>query len=82
MHLQNLGKHAPPAGRRQKGEKPFDHQHQGERKPKGVAFHSAQSAYFLPAAGADGPPPRMVLKKSDDAGSRTITSLFLLKLAL
>ncbi len=41
---------------------------------------STMKDYFLPAAGA-APEPRMALKKSDD-GSSTITSLFLLKLAL
>ena len=38
--------------------------------------------HFLPAAAAAEPPPRMALKNSDELGSSTITSLFLLKLAL
>jgi len=43
---------------------------------------STMKDYFLPAAGAvPKPEPRMALKKSDE-GSSTITSLFLLKLAL
>jgi len=49
------------------------------------AAHSvpASKAYFLPAgaAAAAGAPPRMALKNSDEDGSSTITSLFLLKLA-
>ena len=38
-------------------------------------------AYFLAGAALPEPGPRIALKKSDE-GSRTITSLFLLKLAL
>jgi hypothetical protein len=38
-------------------------------------------AYFLAGATAE-PPPRNTLKNSDDAGSSTMTSLLLLKLAL
>lgn len=41
---------------------------------------SLSKPYFL--AGAAAEPPRMALKKSDDAGSSTMTSLFFEKLDL
>ena len=80
IHFQNLLKHPPPARGGQKRHQPFKNKDNGNRRPEGVAVHGA--SYFLPGGGvAPEPEPRMVLKKSDD-GSSTITSLFLLKLAL
>lgn len=76
---ENLLKHAAPSAGREKRQETFDHQHQGQCLPKGVAVHLV---YFLAgAAPLPEPGPRIALKKSED-GSNTITSLFLLKLAL
>ena len=76
---EDLLKHAAPAAGRDKRQETFDHQHQSQCLPKGVAVHRG---YFLAgAAPLPEPGPRMALKNSDD-GSSTITSLFLLKLAL
>ena len=56
-------------------------------QPKAIGLKQ-QLAYFFELAGAalpaplELPEPRMALKKSDDDGSSTKTSLFLLKLAL
>jgi hypothetical protein len=78
---QDLLEHAAPSGRREKWKQSFEHQHQGQRCPERIAVHEL---YFLAAAGAAAPAedPRIALKNSDDEGSSTITSLFLLKLAL
>lgn len=43
---------------------------------------SLSKPYFLAGAAPPGAPPRIALKNSDDAGSSTITSPFLEKLAL
>jgi hypothetical protein len=76
---EDLLEHAAPAAGRDKRQESFDHQHQSQCLPKGIAVHRV---YFLAgAAPLPEPGPRMALKKSDD-GSSTITSLFLLKLAL
>ena len=80
IHFQNLLKHPSSARGGQKRHQPFENKDNGNRHPEGVAVHGA--SYFLTGGGvAPEPEPRMVLKKSDD-GSSTITSLFLLKLAL
>jgi len=81
LQLQDLREHAPPRAWRQEGQQPFHHEDQGQTQPERVGVHS-QSAYFLAGAAAPPAPPRITLKKSDDEGSRTITSLFLAKVAL
>lgn len=74
-----LLEHAAPAARGDERQDPFNHQHQRQRLPEGVSVHRV---YFLAvAAPLPEPEPRIALKKSDE-GSSTITSLFLLKLAL
>lgn len=77
-HAKNLFKHAAPTGWREKWKHAFDDQHARQSEPKRAAVQRA--VYFL-ADAAPVPELRMALKKSDD-GSSTITSLFLLKLAL
>ena len=77
MQLQYLLEHSPPGGRRQKREQTFNDQHQGQRQPECVAVQ----VYFFAGAGGSAL-PRMALKNSDDEGSTTIRSPFLLKLAL
>ena len=88
MELQKLGEHAPPATRREERQQAFDHQYEGQCSPEGRTVHAARWRYeawlfdyFLAGAGT-APLPRNILKKSEEAGSSTITSLFLLKLAL
>ena len=53
-------------------------------KTKASAAHNVSllKIYFLTAAPAADPLPRMALKNSEELGSSTKTSLFLLKLAL
>ena len=86
-HLRDLQERPAPQRRCNEGHKPLKHQHQGAGKPKAVApIHDRQRAadYLRGAAGAVAalPPLRMALKNSEEDGSTTITSLFLLKLAL
>lgn len=80
--LDDLGKCAFPATGRQKGHQTLNDQHQSQRSPQGIASQKLLKSHFLPAAPALEAPPRMALKNSDELGSSTITSLFLLKLAL
>lgn len=55
----------------------------GFPNPQREDVDNQQGDYFRGAAGIAAEfPPRNVLKNSDDEGSRTITSLFLLKLDL
>ena len=80
MQLEQPLKSAAPAAGREEGEQALEHQHQGQRGPEGGAVQ-AGLAYFL--AGAAGAPlPRKALKNSEPDGSSTMTSPFLLKLAL
>ncbi len=77
----DLGKHPPPASGEQKREKALEHQNEGHGQPEGVAVQVYFfKFYFL--AGVAAALPRNTLKNSEDEGSTTITSLFLLKLAL
>ena len=50
-------------------------------RPSAIQRLSLSKAYFFAGAAAP-PPPRNALKKSELAGSSTITSAFLLKVAL
>src|SRR5665647_3019627 len=74
--LKNLRKHPTPTGRGYKWVKALDHQNEGHRQPERVAIQ----VYFLEGAAAA--LPRNTLKNSEEAGSTTMTSLFLLKLTL
>lgn len=80
--LDDLGKCAFPATGGQKGHQALNDQHQSQRSPQSIASQKLLKSHFLPAVLALEPPPRMALKNSDELGSSTITSLFLLKLAL
>ena len=89
-HREDLLKSRPPPFGRHERQKTFDDKHDSHCLPEAFAAHGTltlNSSYrrggvagaVLPAAPP--PEPRMALKKSDD-GSSTITSDFLLKLAL
>ena len=94
---QYLAEHTTPAARRDEGEQALDDKDEGHRQPKDVAVHQGcpsrthgitdperprtlMPSYFLGAALL--PPPRKTLKNSEPLGSRTITSLLFVKLAL
>ena len=87
-HGEDLLESRPPSFGSNKRQKTFDDKHDRQCLPEAVAAHCALNSSYrrggvacavLPAAPL--PEPRMALKKSDD-GSSTITSDFLLKLAL
>ena len=80
--LQDLQKGLAPGGGRQKRHGTFYHQQQRDGQPEGAAVQANVHFYFLTLAGAAGADPRIVLKKSELAGSSTMTSLFLEKVAL
>ncbi len=80
--LLNLLKRAPPNGGRDKGEQAFNDQGQAQSHPQNQPKTVAFQAYFLPGAAAGRELPRKALKNSLLDGSTTITSPFLLKLAL
>ena len=89
--MLNLGDDLAPGGWRQKRQQAFNNQGQSQAsaqdQPRGVAFQkitakSNGQGYFLAGAAAAGALPLKALKNSLLAGSSTITSPFLLKLAL
>ena len=79
LQLQQSQEGAAPAAGRDERKQALEHQDQPQRGPEGVAVQG----YFLPAGAATAAsPPRKALKKSEPLGSSTITSAFLLKVAL
>ena len=81
--LHQLAEAAPPGARRDEGQQPFDHQHQRQRAPEHFIAHGRRVFQLRGAALAVVLPElRSDLKKSEDEGSTTSTSLFLLKLCL
>jgi hypothetical protein len=78
MQLEQLREHLTPLGGRNEGQKPLKNQHQGDGRQDG--WPKTHSYFLAGPAGAE--LPRIVLKKSELLGSRTMTSLFLAKLAL
>jgi hypothetical protein len=75
---QALERAAPAAGGNER-EQALEHQYEGQSGPEDVRV---QDYFFAGATAAPEPLPRNALKNSEPAGSITITSPFLLKLAL
>ena len=80
--LHQLPESAPPAGWREKGQQAFHHQDERERAPENIRTHGGLRDQRRCVLLAEVPEPRRAWKKSEDAGSITSTSLFLLKLCL